>query len=267
MSVPLFHVDAFTAAPFAGNPAGVCLLDAAADPGWMAAVAKEIDLPATAFVHADGDSFALRWFTARAELELCGHGTLASSHVLLETGRVRRDQPIRFQSRGGPLTASLRDGWIELDFPATPERTIAPPPGLAEALGAEIRYVGRGRLDCLVELADESTVRSLKPDLAKLRDVDARGIIVTSRSATTDRDFVSRFFAPSVGIAEDPVTGSAHCCLAPYWAAKLGKTELVAEQVSTRGGVLKLRVDGDRVRIAGQAVTVIRGELQAAPPP
>lgn len=263
--ITLYQVDAFTATPFSGNPAGVCLLPAAADPAWMAAVAKETGLPATAFVHADGDRFGLRWFTVTSELELCGHGTLASSHVLYESGRVARGEPIHFQSRGGPLTASTQDGWIELDFPATPEHEIATPPGLAEALGVDVRYVGRGRFDCLVEVADEAAVRALRPDFVRLRAVDARGIIVTSRSQTPARDFVSRFFAPSVGINEDAVTGSAHCCLAPYWSAKLNKRALVAQQISTRGGVLKLRLDGDRVRIAGQAVTVIRGELQAAP--
>jgi PhzF family phenazine biosynthesis protein len=261
VSVPLYQVDAFAATPFAGNPAGVCLLPAAADAAWMAAVAKETNLPATAFVHADGNHFGLRWFTATTELELCGHGTLASAHVLYEAGRIERSQPIRFQSRGGPLTATARDGWITLDFPAMPERSVAPPTGLAEALGVALRYVGRSKLDCLVEVADEAAVRNLRPDLARLRAVDARGIIVTSRSESTDRDFVSRFFAPSVGIAEDPVTGSAHCCLAPYWAARLKKSELVAHQISPRGGVLRLRLDGDRVGIAGQAVTVIRGEL------
>jgi len=261
VSVPLYQVDAFAAMPFAGNPAGVCLLPAAAESGWMAAVAKETNLPATAFVYPDGNRFSLRWFTATTELELCGHGTLASAHVLYEAGHVERRQPIHFQSRGGLLTATARDGWIELDFPAMPQRSIAPPPGLAESLGVELRYVGRGKLDCLVEVADEATVRDLRPDLTRLRAVDARGIIVTSRSDNADRDFVSRFFAPSVGIAEDPVTGSAHCCLAPYWAAKLNKSELVAQQISARGGMLRLRLDGDRVCIAGQAVTVIRGEL------
>jgi PhzF family phenazine biosynthesis protein len=261
VTVPLYQVDAFAATPFAGNPAGVCLLPAAADAGWMAAVAKETNLPATAFVHADGNCFGLRWFTATAELELCGHGTLASAHVLYEAGRVEHGQPVQFQSRSGLLTATARDGWITLDFPAMPERNVAPPPGLAEALGVELRYVGRSKLDCLVEVADEAAVRDLRPDLTRLREVDARGIIVTSRSQTADRDFVSRFFAPSVGIAEDPVTGSAHCCLAPYWAAQLKKSELVAHQISARGGVLRLRLDGDRVGIAGQAVTVIRGQL------
>ena len=263
MSVAFLQIDSFSAAPFAGNPAGVCLLSGSVSESWMAAVARETNLPATAFLslqRQDG-SFNLRWFTAHTELELCGHGTLASAHALYEAGHVGDGESITFQTRGGALTARRADEWIELDFPVTPPEEITAPAGLLEALGVEARYVGRGRLDCLVEVADESVVRSVRPDLARLAAVKARGVIVTSRSATPDRDFVSRFFAPSVGIAEDPVTGSAHCCLAPFWAAKIGRPTLVAHQLSSRGGVLKLAVAGDRVRIAGQAVTILRGEL------
>jgi len=272
MTVSLAQVDAFTSTPFGGNPAAVCLLNAAADPAWMASVAKETAMPATAFVvppagspeHADGGAFGLRWFTVTAELELCGHGTLASAHVLYESGRVARTEAIAFQSRGGPLMARCSDGWIQLDFPAIVAEEIAAPPGLLSALGvdpARVGYVGRGRLDCIVEVANESIVRDLQPDLVRLRDVKARGVIVTSRSSSADRDFVSRFFAPSVGIGEDSVTGSAHCCLTPFWARRLGKTTFVAHQLSARGGVLKLALDAERVKIAGQAVTVLRGEL------
>ena len=261
MMVTFAQVDAFTGKPFAGNPAAVCLLPGPASPEWMAAVARETNLPATAFVHDAGDGFAVRWFTRTTELKLCGHGTLASAHILYETGRVRASQSIRFQSPDGALAASTSGGWVALDFPAIPEQQVEPPAGLLEALGVEAVYVGRGRLDCIVEVADESVVCGLRPDLKRLRDVATRGVIVTSRSATADRDFVSRFFAPSTGINEDSVTGSAHCCLAPFWAQRLGKTTFVAHQLSARGGVLKLAVDGERVRIAGQAVTVIRGEL------
>lgn len=263
MTIAFTQVDAFAATAFAGNPAGVCVLKAPLDPTVMAAIARETNLPATAFVQRNGDGFDLRWFTVTSELELCGHGTLASAHVLFETAVVPPDAAIRFQSRGGVLTAVRQSGWIELNFPAVPEAPAAPPPGLLEALGADAVYVGRGRLDYLVHLTDEAAVRGLKPDLTRLRDVNTRGVIVTSQSATTDRDFVSRFFAPSTGIPEDSVTGSAHCCLAPYWAKRLNRTSFTAHQLSARGGVLKLTLDGDRVRIAGQAVTVLRGELIA----
>jgi PhzF family phenazine biosynthesis protein len=266
MTSPFFQVDAFSSAAFRGNPAAVCVLAAAAEPAWMAEVAKETNMPATAFVHAEANTFGLRWFTPTSELELCGHGTLSAAHVLFECGRAKAGDPIRFESRGGPLTASARDGWIELDFPSAPEQPIDPPPGLIAALGIDaraVRYVGKGRLDVLVEVADEATVRGLRPDLDTLREVKTRGVIVTSRSDGADCDFVSRFFAPSVGIGEDSVTGSAHCCLTPYWARRLNRTSFVAHQLSARGGVLRLQLDGDRVRIGGQAVTVVRGELTA----
>ena len=265
MSISLFQIDAFTSTPFAGNPAGVCLLASPADERWMAAVARETNLPATAFVHPSGNGFGIRWFTATTELKLCGHGTLASAHVLYETGRVQPHDPIRFESRDGALTATVCDGWVELDFPAIPQVRIDPPPGLLEALGVPALYVGKGRLDCIVEVESEAAVRAVKPDLARLRQVDTRGAIVTSRSETSERDFVSRFFAPSTGINEDFVTGSAHCCLTPFWAERLGKTSLIAHQLSERGGVLRTRVAGDRVRLAGQAVTVIQGQLRAQP--
>jgi PhzF family phenazine biosynthesis protein len=261
VTVAIHQVDTFTATPFAGNPAAVCLLSSAPETAWMSAVARETNMPATAFVYETGDGYALRWFTATAELELCGHGTLASAHVLFETGRVPQADPIRFHSCGGVLTAVRRGDWIELDFPSAADQEISPPAGLVEALGVDVRYVGGGRLDCIVELEDEAAVRGVKPDLARLREIPTRGIIVTSRASSPEWDFVSRFFAPSVGIVEDAVTGSAHCCLAPFWAKRLNKTTLTARQLSARGGVLKVAVDGDRVRIGGQAVTVFRGQL------
>lgn len=264
------QVDAFAAVAFAGNPAAVCLLPAPADPDWMAAVGRETALPATAFIHAeDGKGvFGLRWFTATTELELCGHGTLASAHVLYETGHVDAGEAVRFRTKSGELTASRRDGWIELDFPATPDAEMPVPPTLAAALGISARdilYAGRSRLDCVVEVRDETIVKGLEPDLNRLREIKGRGVIVTSRSTSAKRDFVSRFFAPSTGIPEDSVTGSAHCCLAPFWARRLRKTTFVAHQLSARGGELRLALDGDRVRIGGQAVTVIRGHLTAQP--
>jgi PhzF family phenazine biosynthesis protein len=254
-------VDAFASEAFRGNPAAVCVLGGAREKPWMEAVARETALPATAFVHPADEGFALRWFTASAELELCGHGTLATAHVLWETGQVKSNEPVRFQTRNGALAAVRRDGWIELDFPAKPEEPATAPPGLVEALGVSPIYVGRNKFDFIVEVAGEAHVRALEPDFAKLKAVPMRGVMVTSRSTDGTCDFVSRFFPPSVGINEDQVTGSAHCCLGPYWSRKLGKATLVAHQLSARGGVLRIAVDGDRVRLSGQAVTVIRGDF------
>jgi predicted PhzF superfamily epimerase YddE/YHI9 len=266
MTIPMVQVDAFTAAPFAGNPAAVCVLPEARDAGWMQRVATEMNLSETAFLNCrtpPGDGWDLRWFTPAAEVDLCGHATLASAHVLWETRRLAPAEAARFHTRSGLLTAVRRGEWIEMDFPATPEAPAVPPPGLVEALGVTPRYVGKSRFDYLVELDGEEAVRRLRPDLRRLGEVAARGIIVTGRSSVPDDDFVSRFFAPAVGIPEDPVTGSAHCCLAPFWGRRLGKIELAARQVSARGGVLRLRLDGDRVQISGQAVTVLSGELMA----
>ncbi len=263
MTLPIVQVDAFTAEPFAGNPAAVCILPSDRDAVWMQNVAREMNLSETAFLRRRPDGFALRWFTPKVEVDLCGHATLASAHVLWETGQLAPDEEARFHTRSGVLTAVRRGDWIEMDFPATPDEPVEAPPWLVEALGVTPRYVGRSRFDYLVELDGEDAVRSLGPDFRRLASVAARAIIATSRSATRNRDFVSRFFAPACGVDEDPVTGSAHCCLAPFWARRLGKTEFVAHQISSRGGVLKLRLEGDRVRMAGQAVTVLRGELLA----
>jgi PhzF family phenazine biosynthesis protein len=264
MSLRITQVDAFTSKPFAGNPAAVCILPKAAEPAWMLDIAREMNLAETAFLVPQADGYDLRWFTPAVEVDLCGHATLASAHVLWEEGHLKPDSQARFHTKSGLLTADKRDAWIELDFPATPATAAPPPPGLVEALGATPKFVGRSRFDYLVELENESTVRGLEPDLAALGRVEARGVIVTSRaSSKSEYDFVSRFFAPQSGVPEDPVTGSAHCALMPYWSAKLGKTYLVAYQASARGGVLRLRLDGERVRLGGQAVTVLRGELTA----
>ena len=259
----VFHVDAFTSEMFAGNPAAVCLLDDSRDADWMQHVARELRAPATVFVRRTGDGRQLRWFSPAVELELCGHGTLAAAHVMWETGELSSNEPARFQTRNGTLTAVTNDGWIELDFPATPDVPASPPAGLAEALHATPKYVGRSRFDYLVELEDERAIRALQPDIAALRAIPTRGVIVTSRADDGRADFVSRFFAPSAGIDEDHVTGSAHCCLAPFWSRRFGRTRLSARQLSPRGGVLKVAIEGDRVRLAGQAVTVMRGELMA----
>jgi PhzF family phenazine biosynthesis protein len=267
MAMPIVIVDAFTAAPFAGNPAAVCLLDAPASPEWMQHVAGEMNLSETAFVVSRGAAFDLRWFTPAIEVDLCGHATLAAAHVLWETGRLPPAGTARFSTRSGTLTARKADDWIELDFPATPVRPLGPedgpPTAWTEALGTTAVEIARSRFDVLVEVEHGRVVRALAPDMARLAALPARGVIVTSRSDVPGVDFVSRFFAPAAGIDEDPVTGSAHCALAPYWSERLGRDEFLAHQVSARGGVLRVALAGDRVRIGGQAVTVMRGELVA----
>lgn len=262
MPTPLLHVDAFTATPFHGNPAAVCLLDGERPTEWMQSVAAELNLPATAFVRGEPDGFALRWFSPTAELALCGHGTLASAHTLWDTGRLAPSASARFTTRSGVLSAARRDGWIALDLPAEPATAVAPPVGLLEAVGVKARWVGRNRLDYVIEVDDEATVRTVTPDLRALAAIDTRGVIVTARASTPGFDFVSRFFAPRVGIPEDSVTGSAHCCLAPLWAERIGTPRLTALQVSARTGVVRAEVVGDRVVLSGQAVTVLRGELR-----
>ena len=266
MRCPVYTVDAFTDQPFSGNPAAVCLLEATpSDEAWMAAVAREMNLSETAFVspRPNGDGFDLRWFTPAVEVDLCGHATLASAHALWESGRVPPARPARFHTRSGWLTCSkgTGSGLIEMDFPARPPEPAGAPPGLAKALGARPVYVGTNRMDFLVELADEAAVRSLRPDFRAMRSVQTRGVIVTAASESPRFDFVSRFFAPGAGIDEDPVTGSAHCCLGPFWGARLGKTQLTGYQASARGGVVGVRLAGDRVLLSGSAVTVMRGEL------
>lgn len=263
MGLPLFQIDAFADQPFAGNPAAVCLLPEPRADGWMQRVAQEMNLSETAFLVREEDGFRLRWFTPAAEVDLCGHATLAGAHVLWEQGRLRPEEPARFHTRSGLLTAVRRGEQVELDFPATPAAPAAPPAGLAELLGAEIQFVGRTRFDYLVQLAAEADVRALKPDIARLAALPVRGLIVTARASTAPFDFVSRFFAPAVGVPEDPVTGSAHCCLAPFWRDRLGKDEMTGFQASARGGVVGVRVEGGRVKLRGRAVTVLRGELLA----
>jgi len=263
MSVMLWQVDAFTDRPFAGNPAAVCVLESEAEPDWMQAVAAEMNLAETAFLTPRGQGFGLRWFTPKVEVDLCGHATLASAHVLWESHVHDPRQDAVFSTKSGKLTVRrLEEGWMEMDFPALPAEPAAPPVGLLEALGVEAAFVGRSRFDYLVEVADGRAVRRLDPDFARLAKVDCRGVVVTAASDAPGADFISRFFAPAVGVAEDPVTGSSHCTLTPYWAAKLGRDRLRALQVSPRGGQLRVALAGDRVKIAGQAVTVLRGELR-----
>jgi PhzF family phenazine biosynthesis protein len=261
MGIPIFQVDAFTDKPFAGNPAAVCILTEPRGERWMQDVAKEMNLSETAFLCRQADDFSLRWFTPAVEVELCGHATLASAHVLWETGTLGAQEQARFHTCSGLLTAERKGEAIELNFPATPDAPTDAPPGLAEALGVPFQYVGKSTFDYLIEVDTEQVVRDLKPDFAQLRALSIRGIMVTSVATTPGYDFVSRFFAPGAGVDEDPVTGSSHCCLGPHWRRRLGKEEFVAYQASARGGVVHIRLAGDRVYLGGRAVTVLRGEL------
>ncbi len=262
MGMRVVQVDAFTDRPFSGNPAAVLVLEKPGDPGWMQKVALEMNLSETAFlVRRKDGGFDLRWFTPAVEVDLCGHATLASAHVLWEDGHLAPEARARFHTRSGVLSADRKDGRIVLDFPATPEGATEPPAGLMEALGVRALYVGKNAFDVLVEVDSEAAVRTMTPDFGSLGAIRARGVIVTARASSPGFDFVSRFFAPAAGINEDPVTGSAHTTLGPFWAARLGKKSLTAYQASARGGVVEVEVAGDRVLLGGRAVTVLRGEL------
>ncbi len=261
MELDIFQVDAFTDKPFRGNPAGVCILPEPGDERWMQDVAREMNLSETAFLYRHRDGFNLRWFTPAVEVELCGHATLASAHILWETGCLKPDKRALFYTQSGLLIAERKGGWIELDLPAEPEEPSTTPEGLSQALGVRLKYVGRNRFDYLVEVDSEETVRNMKPDFVLLDDIPSRGFIVTAQASFRGFDFISRFFAPGVGVNEDPVTGSAHCCLGPFWASRLGKREMVAYQASARGGIVRIRVNEKRVRLGGKAVTVLRGKL------
>jgi PhzF family phenazine biosynthesis protein len=261
MAQAIIQVNAFTDAPFTGNPAAVCLLPTPADEPWMQAVAREMNLSETAFLHRRSDGYILRWFTPSFEVDLCGHATLASAHILWEDGHLAPREVARFHTKSGLLTATRRGAWIEMDFPAEPEQPAEAPPELAKALGVTPLYVGKNRWDYLVEVASQAIVRAVKPDFSLLATIPMRGVMVTSRSDSREYDFVSRFFGPRAGIDEDPVTGSAHCCLGPYWKARLKKFEMLARQLSARGGVVRVAVTDSRVLLAGQAVTIWRGQL------
>jgi PhzF family phenazine biosynthesis protein len=263
MGQTIYQVDAFTNKPFAGNPAAVCILPQERDEHWMQNVATEMNLSETAFLLKGNDGYNLRWFTPAAEVELCGHATLASAHILWETGVLRPDEQARFHTLSGLLTAYRRGDWYEMDFPVKSETPVEVPASLIETLGVglQVKNIVANQFDFLVEVASESIVREIQPDFTRLSKIPVRGVIVTSRSDSRNYDFVSRFFGPAVGVNEDPVTGSAHCFLSPYWCERLGRNELVGYQASARGGVVKVRLDGDRVHLGGQAVTVLRGEL------
>jgi PhzF family phenazine biosynthesis protein len=265
MSLTITQVDAFADRPFVGNPAAVCILEHPREERWMQMVAREMNLSETAFLVKREEGYDLRWFTPSVEIELCGHATLASSHVLWEDGHIDPSDPASFCSKSGVLTARKKGDWIEMNFPATP---ATPEPGshedLEAALGVKVRLVGTSRFDRLVEVESEEAVRSLRPDFTRLGRLEIRGIIVTSAATSPDYDYVSRFFAPAAGVDEDPVTGSAHCCLGPFWKERLGRDNLLGYQASARGGFVRTRCEGDRVFLSGQAITVFRGELVAA---
>ncbi|MFO7588006.1 MAG: PhzF family phenazine biosynthesis protein [Gemmatimonadota bacterium] len=272
MQVEIFQVDSFADRPFAGNPAGVCLLEAPASEPWMRAVAAEMNLSETAFLHPEGPGWRLRWFTPTVEVDLCGHATLASAHVLWSESRAPEDRQLHFETKSGPLGAAAgAEGWIELDFPAERPSVASPPSALLDALGLErVEVAARNRMDWLLEVADEAAVRSLAPDFRALARVDARGVSVTSPPGPATLrdhpgvDFVSRFFAPSCGVDEDPVTGSAHCALGPWWSERLGRATVLGRQVSRRGGMVRVTDRGERVTLAGRATTVLRGRIVGA---
>jgi len=263
-AVPCILIDAFSDRPFSGNPAAVCLLEAAADASWMQRVAAEMNLSETAFVHPRDDGFGLRWFTPRVEIDLCGHATLASAHALWSEGLLDPDVVVPFHTKSGTLSCSRDGDWIALDFPAVPVAEIEPAPALLTALDVDAVFVGRTKFDEFVVIDSEPTLRALQPDFEALKTLSARGVIVTAPSLDERFEFVSRFFAPAAGVDEDPVTGSAHCSLAPYWSQRLGKSAMTGFQASARGGVVRVRIAGDRVILGGQAVTVLRGALSGA---
>lgn len=279
MGQKIYTVDAFTGEAFRGNPAAVCILEREVSERWMRNVAAEMNLSETAFVLRENGHYRLRWFTPAVEVKLCGHATLASAHILWEEGHLEAGEQARFETLSGTLSADKEDKWIKLDFPAKAAKESAPPSGLLESLGIEKPvYVGKNVFDYLVEVENEDIIAGLRPDMGLLATVEARGVIVTAKASgaanpkssaketATTPDFISRFFAPAAGVDEDPVTGSAHCCLTPYWANKLGKTEMDAYQASARGGRMRVALRGDRVWMFGEAVTVLRGELAHAPP-
>jgi predicted PhzF superfamily epimerase YddE/YHI9 len=293
-----FIVDAFTNRPFSGNPAAVVPLDSWPDDSWLQNVAMEMNLSETAYFVPSGQGFDLRWFTPQVEVDLCGHATLATAKALAATGQLADGSAVAFSTRSGLLRAMRKGDRYELDFPLTAEAETDPPAGLIESLNLHFRdqrleklgqaprerrfrrsgryaarsqshfstalHVGKSRFDYLVEVASESVVRGLSPDFKKLSSVECRGVIVTAKSDEARFDFVSRFFAPAAGIDEDPVTGSAHCCLADYWAKRLGKATMVGYQASARGGIVHVEVQGNRVMLGGEAVIVAQGELLVA---
>jgi predicted PhzF superfamily epimerase YddE/YHI9 len=262
VTATLYLVDAFAEHAFTGNPAAVCILPRPRAEAWMQSVATEMNQSETAFLSKEGSSWRLRWFTPKVEIDLCGHATLASAHALWEEGLEPAESPVHFATRSGDLVAWHVGGEVELDFPIRRPVETAVPAGLAEALHVRVVSCAANNRDVLVEVASDEVVRRLAPDLRALAAAWRGGVIVTARSRDERWDFVSRFFAPGFGVPEDPVTGSAHCALGPWWGEKLGKADLVGLQVSHRGGVVKVRVDAERTFLRGRAFTVVRGELR-----
>ncbi|MGH7470625.1 MAG: PhzF family phenazine biosynthesis protein [Longimicrobiales bacterium] len=262
MKQSVVQVDAFADRAFAGNPAAVCIMESPRPERWMQNVAAEMNLSETAFLYPENGTYRLRWFTPATEVDLCGHATLASAHVLWEDGYLAQDRTAEFETRSGRLSARRAQDWITLDFPAKPCQPVTPPAGLLEGLGlTSARNVARNVFDYLVELDSAEQVRALRPNFSALEHVDMRGVIVTAPASDGNAHFVSRFFAPKAGVNEDPVTGSAHCALAPYWGARLGLSTMLGHQTSRRGGVVRVELNGDRVWLSGRAITVMRGEL------
>ena len=264
-NLTLYQVDSFTDQAFKGNPAAVCVLEKPESPYFMQQLAMEMNLSETAYLVQQGYLWHLRWFTPRVEVDLCGHATLAAAHILWEKGLADPKQPLKFGTRSGVLIATHKGDWIEMDFPSQAVSPAEPPPGLIEAMGVKPTFVGRGPTDYLIEVATEAEVRAARPNITALEQVEARGIILTAQAkAPSEYDFISRFFAPSAGVPEDPVTGSAHCALAPYWLPRLGADQLLGYQASHRGGFVKVAMAGDRVRLGGQALTVMVSHLRSA---
>ena len=259
----IYQVDAFTDEIFKGNPAGVCMLSEFKDDSWMQNLAGEMNLSETAFIYKQNDGYHLRWFTPEEEVDLCGHATLASAHILWESGELREDETARFHTRSGLLTAEKENEWIQLKFPIEKEAPVEAPEGLIDALGITPEYIGKNRFDYVVEVDSEKAVAELNPDFNLLKEIETRGIIITSSSNSERYDFVSRFFAPRIGVNEDPVTGSAHTCLGYFWKERLGKSKFLARQLSQRGGIINVQVseEDNSMYLGGQAVTVFNGEL------
>ncbi|QDV40820.1 Trans-2,3-dihydro-3-hydroxyanthranilate isomerase [Stieleria neptunia] len=264
--VPIWQVDAFATRPFSGNPAAICLLESPRDSEWMQQVAVEMNLSETAFVVPTGrpNKFHLRWFTPAVEVDLCGHATLGAAHTLIEQKRVDPSRPILFQTRSGCLSCQCEGPSITMDFPVTPPSGAVDPATIADlqdALGVAVNHVAKSNEDVFAVVESEQTLRSVCPDFGRLAKIETRGVIITAASSTAGVDFVSRFFAPRFGINEDPVTGSAHCCLAPYWSQRLGRSSLTGYQASRRGGLVHTQVIGDRVQLSGQAVTMMEARF------
>jgi PhzF family phenazine biosynthesis protein len=261
MKQKIYQVDAFTSKPFLGNPAAVCILESPWEDSRMQILAQEMNLSETAFLQRLESGYSLRWFTPLTEVDLCGHATLASAHILWETGLLDPDEEAKLHTRSGLLTAVRKGEWLEMNFPAIPETPSQLLPGLAEAVGVVPVYVGEIYFAYLILVESEEEVRGLQPNFSHLKNLTDKGVIVTSESTMPMADFVSRFFAPGAGIDEDPVTGSAHACLGPFWANRLGRQSLTGFQASTRGGFVRVHVKREHVLISGQAITVMVGEL------